>query len=252
MPVAVDHRGPVRLVTIDRPERANALDPTTFHGLGRAFLDAAGDDDVRVVVLTGAGTKAFCSGMDLKAFRDGATDGAGGPGPEIFAEQYFPKPIVAAVNGAAVGGGFGLVLACDIVVAAEHAIFGLPEVARGLVGAGATSRAALRLPPAVALELALTGAPLDAARALHLGLVNEVVPASQLLDTALGTAQRIASNGPLAVRVAKEIVYDVRHLIDGIDIAALRTKVEPVMASNDAKEGARAFLEHRPPAFEGR
>jgi enoyl-CoA hydratase len=253
MAVVIEDHGAVRVVRIDRPERRNALDPDTFFGLGRAFVDAEGDDSVRVVVLTGTGDRAFCSGMDLKAFREGnQADGPSGPGTEVFAERLFPKPVVAAVNGTAVGGGFGLVLACDLVIAADHATFGLPEVTRGLVGAGATSRAALRLPPAVVLELALTGAPIDAARAMQLGLVNRVIAPELLMDAALATAEQIAANGPLAVRVAKELVYDVRHLVDGIDIAALRAKVAPVMKSDDAKEGAQAFLERRPPRFTGR
>ena len=168
MSVDVVTRGAVRIVTINRPERRNAMDPETFVGLGRAFVDAEHDDAVRVVVLTGAGEDAFCSGMDLKAFvaekREGSARTASGPGTEVFVERVYPKPIVAAVNGAAVAGGLGIMLGCDIVIAADHAVFGLPEVKRGLVGVGATSRATLRLPPAVVLELALTGAPMDATR----------------------------------------------------------------------------------------
>ena len=128
----------------------------------------------------------------------------------------------------------------------------LPEVRRGLVGAGATSRAALRLPPSVVLELALTGASIDAQRAMQLGLVNRVVPGADLMASALATAEQIAANGPLAVRAAKELVYDVARLVEGIDIDALRAKVAPIMASVDAKEGAQAFLERRPPRFTGR
>jgi enoyl-CoA hydratase len=252
MAVDVENRGAVRIVTINRPERRNALDPETFTGLGRAFVDAEADDSVRVVVLTGAGDRSFCAGMDLKAFAGGATAGSGGgPGTEVFVERLYPKPVVAAVNGAAVGGGFGIMLACDLAVAAEHATFGLPEAARGLVGSGSGSRAALRLPPAIALELALTAAPMDAARALHFGLVNRVVPAGDELATAVELAELIAANAPLAVRVSKEIVYDTRGLIDGFDLAALRAKAAPVFASNDAKEGALAFAEKRPPNFTG-
>ena len=252
MPVDLENRGAVRIITINRPERRNALDPETFTGLGSAFVAAEADDSVRVVVLTGAGDRSFCAGMDLKAFAAGDAAGSGGgPGTEVFVERLYPKPIVAAVNGAAVGGGFGIMLACDLAVAAEHATFGLPEVARGLVGSGSGSRAALRLPPAVALELALTAQPMDAARALHFGLVNRVVPAGEELDAAIALAELIAANAPLAVRVSKEIVYDTRGLIDGFDLAALREKSAPVFASNDAKEGARAFAEKRPPNFTG-
>jgi len=254
MSVDVVTRGSVRIVTINRPERRNALDPEAFLGLGRAFVEAEHDDAVRVVVLTGAGDKAFCSGMDLKAFvaerRDGNAPAASGPGTEVFVERVFPKPIVAAVNGAAVAGGLGIMLGCDIVVAADHAMFGLPEVKRGLVGVGATSRATLRLPPAVVLELALTGAPMDAPRALHHGLVNRVVPGEEVLPTAIALAEEIAANAPLAIALVKEIVYDAGRLLH-VDIAQWRERAAPIFASNDAREGATAFAEKRPPRFTG-
>ncbi|MDQ1429686.1 MAG: enoyl-CoA hydratase [Actinomycetota bacterium] len=254
MAVDVVTQGTVRVITINRPERRNALDPATFRGLGDAFVAAEHDDAVRVLVLTGAGDQAFCAGMDLKAFVAGDAGDAGpgpGPGTEVFVERVYPKPIIAAVNGAAVAGGFGIMLGCDLVVAAEHAVFGLPEVKRGLVGVGATSRAALRLPPAVVLELALTGAPMDAARALHHGLVNRVVPSADVLPTAIALAEEIAANAPLAVALTKEIAYDARHLLD-VDIAAWRERAAPIFASADAREGATAFAEKRPPRFTGR
>jgi enoyl-CoA hydratase len=254
MSVDVANHGAVRLVTINRPERRNALDPETFLGLGRAFLDAEHDDRVRVVVLTGAGEHAFCSGMDLKAFladrRDAGEKSASGPGTEVFVERVFPKPIIAAVNGAAVAGGFGIMLGCDVVVAADHATFGLPEVKRGLVGVGATSRATLRLPPAVVLELALTGAPMDAMRALHYGLVNRVVPSEEVLPTALALAEEIAANAPMAVALAKEIVFNAGRLLH-VDISEWRERAAPIFASADAREGATAFAEKRPPQFTG-
>jgi enoyl-CoA hydratase len=251
--VAVDvvTQGSVRVITMNRPERRNALDPETFRGLGRAFVEAEHDDTVRVVVLTGAGDQAFSAGMDLKAFVAGTTGAGDGPGTEVFVERVYPKPIIAAVNGAAVAGGFGIMLGCDIVVAAEHAVFGLPEVKRGLVGVGATSRAALRLPPAVVLELALTGAPIDAARALHYGLVNRVVPSADVLPTAIAIAEEISANAPLAVALTKEIAYDARHLLD-VDISAWRERAAPIFASDDAREGATAFAEKRPPRFTGK
>ncbi len=253
MAVDVVTRGSVQVITINRPERRNALDPDTYRGLGRAFVEAEHDDAIRVVVLTGAGDQAFCAGMDLKAFlADAGAAGAGaGPGTEVFVERVYPKPIIAAVNGAAVAGGFGIMLGCDLVVAAEHAVFGLPEVKRGLVGVGATSRAALRLPPAVVLELALTGAPMDATRALHHGLVNRVVPSADVLPTAIALAEEIAANAPLAVALAKEIAYDARRLFD-VDIGAWRERAAPIFASDDAREGATAFAEQRPPEFTGR
>lgn len=254
MTVHVEDLDHVRVVTIDRVERANAIDPETSRILGDAFASAAADDRVRVLVLTGAGDRSFCAGMDLRAFRE-LGDGAPTPvnaGIDIFTERYYPKPIVGAINGAAVGGGFGIALACDVLVAADHARFGIPEVQRGLVGVGVTSRVALRLPPAVVLELALTGEPIDATRALALGLVNRVVPLAELRATALGIAERIAANGPLAVRAAKEVAVTAMHLHDAVDLDALRRGAEHVIRSADAREGAAAFLERRPPRFEGR
>jgi enoyl-CoA hydratase len=245
-------RGAVLVLTMNRPERRNALDRHLYRELGRAFVAAETDDEVRAVVLTGAGDQAFCAGMDLKAFAAGDTITADdGPGTTVFVERCYPKPVVAAVNGSAVGGGFGIMLGCDLAVAAEHAVFGLPEVRRGLVGVGATSRAALRLPPAVTLELALTGEPMDAARALHHGLVNRVVPKDDVLPTALALAETIAANGPLAVALAKQIAVDARGLLE-VDIAAWRERAAGVFASADAQEGARAFAEKRPPQFRGR
>jgi enoyl-CoA hydratase len=241
----------VLVLTMNRPEHRNALNRDLFRELGNAFVTAETDPDVRAIVLTGAGDKAFCAGMDLKAFAAGEPIGSGdGPGTAVFVERCYPKPIVAAVNGAAVAGGFGVMLGCDIIVAAEHATFGLPEVRRGLVGVGATTRASLRLPPAVTLELALTGQPMDATRALHHGLVNRVVPADQVLPTAIDLATTIAANAPLAVVLAKEIALDARGLLEP-DIAMWRERAASVFASDDAKEGARAFAEKRPPHFTG-
>ena len=255
MAVHVEDIEHVRVVTIDRVENANAIDPETSRALGAAFATAATDENVRVLVLTGAGERSFCASMDLRAFREAGPavrEAAPDVGVEVFTEQPYPKPIIAAVNGAAMGGGFGIALACDLIVAADHARFGTPEVQRGLVGVGVTSRVALRLPPAVVLELALTGEPIDADRAHQLGLVNRVVRAAQLQATALALATRIAANGPLAVRAAKDIATAALHLHDSFDLAALRERARHVIESHDAKEGAAAFLERRAPQFEGR
>jgi enoyl-CoA hydratase len=244
--VRVEDRGQLRIITIDNPDHRNALDRATFEGLGAAFTDAVSDPRARVVVLTAVGDRAFCSGMDLKSFAAGPR----GPGTEVFAERFYPKPIVAAVNGAAVGGGFGIMLACDVVVAVDDARFGLPEVQRGLIGAGSGSRAALRLAPAIAMELALTGELIDAHRAYELGLVNRVVPRRELMSTAIALAERIAANAPLAIQATKEMIYDVAAL-GRVDMTRLRAKVAHVSSSTDAKEGARAFAEHRQPVFRG-
>jgi enoyl-CoA hydratase/carnithine racemase len=239
----------IRVVTIDNPSQANALDAATFEGLGAAFADAAVDASVRVIVLTAVGDRAFCSGASLKG-RTGDIRSASTIGPGIFTEQFYEKPIVAAVNGVAVGGGLGLVLACDIVVAARHARFGIPEVQRGLVGVGVVSRAASRLNPSTVLELALTGELIDSERALALGLVNRVVEPADLMPTALAIARLIRANGPLAVRATKAIVHGVAGLGQQ-DLPALRAQMAYVAQSKDAAEGIEAFRERRPPVFTG-
>jgi enoyl-CoA hydratase len=172
-------------------------------------------------------------------------------GTEIFVERVYPKPIIGAINGAAVAGGLGIALGCDIVIAADHATFGLPEVRRGLVGVGAGTRTAQRIPPAIALEMILTGEPIGAQRAAALGLVNRVVALADLMSTAMAIAVQIAANAPLAVRFSKRLVYDVTGLFD-VDIPALRAAAAPVMRSEDAREGARAFADKRSPRFVGR
>jgi enoyl-CoA hydratase len=237
------------VVTIDRPERRNALDGPTIAAIGAAFLEAEADDGVRAVVLTGAGDRAFCAGMDLKAPRG---EGPTGPGLEVFTNRCYPKPVIAAVNGAAVGGGFELVLASDLVVVADHVSFAVPEVFRGLVGAGCTTRLASRLPPAVVAELTFLGETLTAERARALGLVNEVVPGPELLDRALALAGRLAEAAPLALRVTKELLFREQGMHDDDEWRAIRALAAPVFASDDAREGAAAFAARRPPVWSGR
>jgi enoyl-CoA hydratase len=249
--VEVERLGAVTVVTINRPERRNALDPAAMSGLGRALAAAELDDAVRCVVLTGAGEKAFCAGMDLRAFAEGgiSPDDLPKPGLEVLIERVYPKPVVAAVNGAALAAGFELVMACDLVVAAQHALFGLPEVKRGLVAAGGGTRLPLRVPLAVALEIGLTGEPVDAARAHALGLVNRVVPAADVRAEALALAEAIAANGPLAVAATKELM---RAEAAGLSIAAVGARAKPVFESEDAREGALAFAQRRAPVWRNR
>src|ERR1700690_1958663 len=210
--VLTELRGHVEILTINRPEARNAINRTTAIALGDALDRCATDDDVWVVVLTAAGDKAFSAGMDLKAFASGefpiTEKGFGG-----ITKRDFPKALIAACNGSALAGGCEIMLSCDLVVAADHAKFGIPEVARGLVaGAGGLIRLPKRLPQAIALELALTGEPIDAARALQIGLVNRVVPGDRLMDEALSLAGRIAKNAPLAVRLSKQVMKQAAEL----------------------------------------
>lgn len=250
MSVEQERHDKVLLLTINRPAQRNALTPDIMRGLGLALREAEHDDSIRCIVLTGAGDRAFCAGMDLKAFADGQVSLEDGKtGMEIFTQQIYPKPIVAAVNGVAIGGGFELMLACDLVVAAAHAMFGLPEVKVGLVAAGGGTRLPLRIPLVVALEMGLTGEFIDARRAQDLGLVNRVVPGPQVLTEALALAARIAANAPLALAVTKRLMVEETrqgswdHILQAC---------QAVFASEDGLEGPRAFAERRAPVWKGR
>ena len=224
--------------------------------LGIALAGAEADPDLRAVVLTGTGDRAFSAGMDLRAFASGVQlrdPGAGGGQATFgrFVRGEIGLPIVGAANATAVAGGFELLLGCDVVVASSAATFGLPEVKRSLFAAGGGMYLATRIPLAVALELTLTGDPIDAERAYSLGLVNQVVPPDQVLDAAVAMAERIAKNGPLALQATKELVR-----LASTDVAAARKlhdEWQPkVFGSDDAKEGATAFVEKRDPVWTGR
>ena len=247
-----ERRGHVEILTINRPEARNAINRATAVALGEALDDCESDDDVWVVVLTAAGDKAFSAGMDLKAFASGefpsTEQGFGG-----ITQREFPKPIIAAANGSALAGGFEIMISCDMVIAADHAKFGIPEASRGLVAAaGGVIRLPKLVPLAVAYELALTAEPIDAQRAYELGLVNHVVPGDQVLDTAIALAERIAKNAPLAVRTSKEII---KASLDLTEAQAWKLNAEAtskVFQSSDAIEGAVAFAEKREPNWQGK
>jgi enoyl-CoA hydratase len=254
--------GLVQVLTLNRPEAANSLNPELIGELGKALTEIATDDATQVVVLTGAGDRIFCAGMDLRAFSESRNDSpqedGGGTAkaettsaPKYGLNNLNPKPVIAAVNGAAVGGGFELVLSCDLVVAADTARFGLPEVKRGLLAAGGGTLLGTRLPLSLALEVALTGELIGAARAEQWGLVNRVVPAAELLEASLALAATIAANGPIAIRTTKELVR--RAVLDDPKRGwATPEEVAEVFQSDDAKEGAQAFIEKRAPNWTGR
>jgi enoyl-CoA hydratase len=247
-----ERRGHVEILTINRPEARNAINHATAVALGDALDDCERDDDVWVVVLTGADDKAFSAGMDLKAFAKGefpiTANGFAG-----ITERDFPKPLIAAANGSALAGGFEILISCDMVVAAEHAKFGIPEAARGLVaGGGGLIRLPKLVPLAVAYEMALTAEPISAQRAYELGLVNLVVPGDQVLDQAVALAERIAKNAPLAVRTSKEVMKKSRELDEAQSWKVNNDAFGMIGRSADALEGAIAFAEKREPNWQGK
>ena len=247
----------VEVLTLNRPEAANSLSPALLGELGAALEHALDDPHIRVVVLTGAGDRVFCAGMDLNSLGEFGSEAerAAAPGAAALAafmdDGTYAKPVVAAVNGAAVGGGLELVMSCDIAIAAEHARFGLPEVKRGLFAAGGGTLLSTRIPAAFALEYGLTGRLFDALRAAEIGLVNHVVPASDVLEKAIELATEIAANGPLGVQLTKRLM---RGAVNQGAAAGRATpeQVAVVFGSADAVEGATAFVEKRPPNFTGR
>ena len=247
MSVLVDNRDGVLVLTINRPDAGNSLNGTVGRGFVDALGDAATNPDIRSVIVTGAGEKIFCAGMDLKAFAAGEDMSTIGVGLSMLTNC--PKPVIAAVNGAAVAGGFEVVLRADLVVAAEHATFGVPEVKRGLVASGGGTRLPTRIPLQVALEMGLTGEPISARRALELGLINRVVAAADVLSAALALAALINANGPLAVQATKRLM---RQAVGPDDFDHIRAVTAPVFASEDAREGAAAFAQKRVPIWKGR
>jgi enoyl-CoA hydratase len=250
--VLVERRGAVQVIIINRPQARNALNGAVAVGVRDAADELDADDELRAGVLTGAGG-TFSAGMDLKAFLAGETPAFPGRGLCGITQTPPRKPLIGAAEGWALAGGFELLLACDLVVAANSARFGVPEVTRGLLAAGGGALLLpQRIPRALALELLLTGDPITAPRAAEIGLVNRVVEDGQALSAAVDLATRIAANAPLAVAATKQIASRARDwtTAQGWDEAA--TLVQPVWASEDAKEGARAFAEKRPPIWQSR
>jgi enoyl-CoA hydratase len=250
--VTLEVRDEVLVATIDRPEVRNALDFATADALSCAIDRLEDDDALRVGVLTGAGG-IFSSGMDLRAFQRGDVPFVASRGIFGIVNRPPRKPLIAAVEGYALAGGFELMLACDMVVAASDAELGIPEVRRGVLAAsGALMHLPARIPLAIAQELALTGEPIGAERAAALGLVNRVVKPGRALEEAVAMAGSIARNAPLAVEASKRILYETSTWSAQEAWSKQGEIAGPVLTSDDAKEGPRAFTEGREPEWRGR
>jgi crotonobetainyl-CoA hydratase len=253
----------VALLTLNRPQALNAVNSALADELGRLLAEASEDSAVRAIVVTGAG-RAFCAGADLKEISAGrSVDPTGHPewGFAGLAQHWVSKPLIAAVNGFAMGGGTEIALACDLVVASDQAAFGLPEVKRGLIaGAGGVVRLQRQIPVKLALQMALTGDPVPASTALRWGLVNDVVSAEEVVPRAIELARRIAANAPLSVQYTKKTLYqaasagsDWDPAWNGADPWAVNAEaMGAVFGSSDAIEGSTAFAEKRPPVWTGR
>jgi E-phenylitaconyl-CoA hydratase len=256
MSVDIDVRDHIATITINRPERLNAMDAEHYESLSQAWVRVRDDGEIRCAIITGAGEKSFSSGADLKSHI-----GREQTAQSLWLTQQQPllnrglevwKPIIAAVNGYCLGGGMTLLLATDIRIAARHATFGVSEVKRGLIPAnGGTQRLLAQLPHAVAMDLLLTGRSIDAAQAERWGLVNQVVDAQDLMPTAMARAHEIAANAPLAVQAAKELAIRSRDvdLATGLRLEQFATRA--LAATRDAQEGRGAFAEKRAPDFKG-
>jgi len=252
-------RGNVLVITLNRPEARNAVNGAVSTAVGDALEEAQHDDEVRAVVITGAGDKSFCAGADLKAIsrRENLYHPDHGEwGFAGYVHHFIDKPTIAAVNGTALGGGTELALASDLVVACESATFGLPEVKVGLfAAAGGVFRIVHQLPRKVALEMVLTGEPISSAEAAKWGLINQVVPDGTVLEAALALAERVTVNAPLSVQASKRIAYGVDDgVIVGDEPGWERTvnEMRVLIRSEDAKEGPLAFAEKREPVWKAR
>lgn len=256
--ILFQRQGHIALITFNRPEAMNAVNAQLALEVGSALEEFAEDTDLWVAVITGAGDKSFCAGADLKELAAGRQVIPQETAHWSFAglcRHYVPKPIIAAVNGFAFGGGTEIALACDLVVASERASFGLQEVKRGLIAAaGGLLRLPRQIPLKVAVEAILTGDPISVEEAFRWGLVNKIVPNDQVVPAAMALAEKICTNSPVAVRASKEVIY--RGLSLPVDCAQEAWEINKnyityVKASEDFKEGTRAFAEKRKPNWKG-
>ncbi len=249
--VLVEHDDGLVIITINRPDQRNAVNRAVSYGVCEALDEMERRDDLRVAILTGAGA-TFCSGMDLKAFLRGEVTRVEGRGILGIAQTPPRKPLIAAVEGYALAGGFEAMLVCDLVVAAKDARFGLPEVKRGLVAAaGGLLRLPRMLPQRIAMEIALTGDMVDAERLHRLGLINLLTEHGAALDAAKAMGRRILANAPLATAASKRVIMESRDWSQADMFVRQAEITAPVLASADAREGAAAFKEKRPPRWRG-
>jgi enoyl-CoA hydratase len=249
--VLTDVSDGVAVITINRPEARNAVNGEVARGIAEAIDDLDVSKDVQVLILTGAGG-TFSAGMDLKGFLTGDSPAFGDRGFGGIVQRPPVKPVIAAVEGYALAGGFELVLACDLIVASEEARFGLPEVRRSLVaGAGGLLRLPKRIPYHLAMEIALTGEHYPAVKLQEAGLVNRLVPAGQALGAAKELAGRVALGGPLALTATKRVIVESADWPAGEAFQRQGEIITPVFVSADAREGAMAFAEKRPPVWKG-
>ena len=262
-PIRVERRGHVLEITLDRP-KVNAIDIVTSRLLGAAFVQLRDDPDLRVGVVTAAGDRIFSAGWDLKAAASNEEIGKWweldyGPGRFAGLTELWDlnKPVIAAINGHALGGGLELAIACDLLIAAEHAEFAMPELPLGILpDSGGIQRIPRRLPYNIAAELLLLGRRMSAREAMHYGMLNAVVPKEKLMETARDWADRIAGGAPLTIQALKESLRAIegKSIREGFDVIRSGTlpTYERALQSEDAKEGVRAFSERRPAVFKGR
>jgi len=256
MAILYEKKGKVGYITLNRPDAFNSIDPETWQELGKALLDFREDADLLTAVITGAGSKAFCTGADIrkmlpyiKEHRDEQELWSG----TIMRGFDLWKPVIAAVNGMALGGGLELALACDLRIASENATFGQPEIKLGLIpGWGGTQRLPRVIPRVRAAEMLFTGEPIDATGALKLGLINKVVPLAELISAAEEMAQKLCNMGPLALKAAKEAMVKGLDMELGDGLELERKLFEYLLSTEDFEEGTRAFTGRRPPEFKGR
>ena len=257
MAIDFDMQDGVATITLNRPEKLNAMDPEHYRALSEAWMRVRDDNDIIVAIVTGAGPKSFTTGADIKGVFDGQWDLSTAwqtqedqllnRGLEIW------KPVISAINGYCVGGGMTLMMATDIRIAASNATFALAEVKRGVIAAnGGTQRILSQLPYAIAMEMLLTGDTIDAATAERWGLINRVVEPNQLMETAFDYARRIAGNAPLALQASKELALRGREIPLSMGLRAEQYVARILQASDDMKEGMAAFADRRPPRFSGK